>query len=117
MDAKDLLARFLTECLYAATKPAADPLAALAENDVSVVIADASPATLAALDKNHAGMDKALGQGKWLVLWGLNAEGLAAFNQLTGVEHKLRAFGREYVEFRPSPGNRLHVGSLQTPAR
>lgn len=66
-----------------------------------IVIVSANPATLAAL---AGAMDKVRAfwqRGGTVVFHGLTPEGLADYNRIVGVEHLIRAFGRERVQFPP----------------
>lgn len=62
---------------------ATDPLAAL-QSGMCVAVLDADPATLASLAAQPERLDAFTAAGGWLMLWGLDEQGLADFNRLAG---------------------------------
>ena len=64
-----------------------------------IVVAEASPANLAALQAQGTNVRAFTERGGWVMLLGITAEGLPAFNQLVGVDHILRPFRREKVSW------------------
>lgn len=91
LPAKSLRAALLREiglrCDWAEDLPAA-----LADPGCGLVVADASPAALERLAGAKEALKTFTDRGGWLMLWGLEPEGLAHFNQVVGVEHLLRPF-------------------------
>lgn len=75
-----------------------DPVAALREGRAGVVVADATPAHLAALAGAADTVSAFAARGGMLMLWGLTPEGLKDFNRLVGVHHLLRPFTKEKVQ-------------------
>lgn len=82
---------------------AADVLAALSDPGAEVVIADAAPATLAALAGAPAKVRAFADRGGALMLWGLTPTGLKDFNRIVGIDHVIRPFRMERVSL---PGRR-----------
>jgi beta-galactosidase len=78
---------------------APDPLAALRAGKIVVIAA--TPENLEALAAQTKAVKQFTSAGGWLVFHGLTPEGLAAFDQLVGVEHIIRPFRRERVLFPP----------------
>ena len=74
-----------------------DLLAALADTHNAVVVAGADPATLALLATATTALEAFTARGGWLLLWGLDAAGLPAFNNLVGVEHLWRPVENEKI--------------------
>jgi len=85
-----------------------DILAALADNRFKVVVADADPATLQRLADSPDALKTFTARGGWLVLWGLEPQGLALFNRIVGVEHLLRPVEVEKVT--PADASRFLPG-------
>lgn len=75
-------------------QPAPSPLAALAAG-VDVAVVRATPAALTELAANLPAVRAFAERGGWLMLAGLDEQGLSAFNRLVGVEHRLRPFRHE----------------------
>lgn len=65
------------------------------EGDVAIVRAD--PGALDWLAENKQAVTEFCTAGGWLMLVGLDENGLGAFNRLVGFEHRLRPFRREAV--------------------
>jgi beta-galactosidase len=80
---------------------AADPLQAIASGKYQIVVAAATPETMAKLAGAAADVKKFATQGGWLMLWGLDDKGLADFNKLVGVNHLIRPFETEKVSLLP----------------
>lgn len=74
---------------------AADPLAAIARDGIAVV--EASPANLKALAAKAEAVRAWCAKGNWMMLWGVDPEGLADFNTLVRANHVLRPFSTERV--------------------
>lgn len=74
-----------------------------------VVIASATPDTLAKLNANRAKLEAFNNAGGYLMLHGLAPAGLKEFNKLVGFDHMIRPFGRERVGF-PAKRDPLTVG-------
>jgi beta-galactosidase len=74
---------------------------ALRKEKAEVVVADASPANLAALARDVEVVNAFTARGGQLMLWGLTPEGLADFNKVVGVNHVLRPFKMERVTMPP----------------
>ncbi|MHB8863973.1 MAG: glycoside hydrolase family 2 TIM barrel-domain containing protein [Pirellulaceae bacterium] len=87
--------------------PAANPLAAIAEGRIAIV--SATSENLRELGTASDRLASFHASGGWLVLHGLAPEGLQDFNQLVGIEHMIRPFGRERVTF-ALPRSRLLAG-------
>ena len=77
---------------------ASDPLQAL-QPGMRVAVLDASPETLQRLAAHPERIDAFTEAGGWLMLWGLDAQGLDAFNRIVGHEHLLRPFRTERLDF------------------
>jgi beta-galactosidase len=77
---------------------AADPLAAISRPG-GVAVIDATPENLAALADAPARVAAFTGVGGWIFLNGLTPDGLASYNRLVGIDHLIRKFGREKVQF------------------
>lgn len=89
-----------TQMLMATGLPAdggAELATALKDADIGVVVAGADPATLRFLAENSELQDAFHARGGWLMLWGLEPEGLGAFNRIVGVEHLIRPYEIERV--------------------
>jgi beta-galactosidase len=86
LDASGLRSTRIKEILEAIRTPKAE-----------VVVADASPANLAALAGAVDVVKTFTARGGQLMLWGLTPEGLANFNKVVGVNHVLRPFKMERV--------------------
>lgn len=66
-----------------------------------IVIAAASPESLSKLAAALPKVKSFAARGGWLMLWGLDRDGLADFNKLVGVEHMIRPFEMERVTLAP----------------
>ena len=89
-----LMATILREAELKSSR-ASDPLAAMRATPGGVVLARATPATLAELSA-HLDEVKAFRQnGGWIVLYDVTPAEREAFNQLVGVEHLMRPGTRE----------------------
>ena len=87
--------------------------ATLAAGDV--VLLDGTAANLQAATADRETLDQFFAAGGWLVAWGVEPDGLAAFNKLVGVGHLLRPFGPEPVTARSLLSNRdLRAADLFT---
>ncbi len=75
---------------------AADLDAALAR-EANVRIVRATPQALAGLNERKQEVLSFCNDGGWLMLVGLDEEGLDAFNELVGFRHRIRPFRREAV--------------------
>lgn len=73
-----------------------DPTEALADT-VDVAIVRATPAAMQALGDAAEMVRAFANRGGWLMLAGLDEGGLAAFERLTGIAHRLRPFAKEGV--------------------
>jgi len=73
----------------------ADPLAAIAKDGIAVV--EASPANLKALAGKAEAVRAWCAKGNWLMLWGVDPDGLADFNTIVRANHVLRPFSTERV--------------------
>ncbi len=76
----------------------ADLATALAVGEV--VLLDGTAANLQAATADRETLDTFFAAGGWLVAWGVEPDGLPAFNKLVGVEHLMRPFGPERVTSR-----------------
>ncbi|MBN2508584.1 MAG: hypothetical protein JXQ71_18060 [Verrucomicrobia bacterium] len=90
-----------------------DPLAALRGRRADIVVADATPARLAALAGAADAVNGLAARGGTLMLWGVTPDGLKDFNRLVGVDHLLRPFTREKVQL-PVPRPALAAGLSQS---
>ncbi len=68
-----------------------------ADYEIAVVAAD--KANLSALQELEPELKAFTGRGGWLILWGLEPEGLELFNRLVGVDHLLRPYSPERPAF------------------
>jgi hypothetical protein len=73
----------------------ADPLAAIATDGIAVI--EASPANLKILAGKADSVRAWCAKGNWLMLWGVDPDGLADFNTLVRTNHVLRPFSTERV--------------------
>lgn len=87
--------------------PVVSALEALQKGGVAIV--DASAHNLRQLAENGAKVEEFTRNGGWLILWGLQPEGLEDFNRLVGYEHVLREFQSERVLL-SYPADRLASG-------
>lgn len=71
--------------------------AALRPGQSKVVLLEASPMNLSALDQRRDKVNAFTDAGGWVMLHGLTREGLEAFNRLVGYDHLLRPFRMERV--------------------
>jgi beta-galactosidase len=85
----------LLQALNLRFTPEASVLAALRGDGIAIV--DATPLHLRTLAENQALVDSFQDRGGWLMLWGLEPEGLEDFNRLVRHNHVLRRFGTERV--------------------
>ncbi|NRA39084.1 MAG: hypothetical protein HRU15_13150, partial [Planctomycetes bacterium] len=74
-----------------------------------IAIVDASPENLKTLAKEKSKVDAFAERGGWLMLWGLNPEGLSDFNTLVDHQHVIRPFQMERVVL-SSPQDALASG-------
>ncbi len=74
-----------------------DLLSALGEPAADIVVADASARNLARLVESPRVLEQFAARGGYLMLWGLEPNGLAGFNKVVGVDHVIRPFGMERV--------------------
>ncbi len=88
------------------------PIQTLASGDYEIVIVEATPENLAGLTSRIEEVQAFTKSGGWLMLWGLEPEGLAHFNKLVGVEHLIRPFRAEKVRI-PTPRDSLLAGLSQ----
>ena len=65
--------------------------------DKDIAVVRATAANLAWLDQHKSAVQTFCAEGKWVMLVGLDGDGLKAFNRLVGFEHRLRPFGIEAV--------------------
>ena len=77
----------------------ADPLAAISDPARKIAVISATPAHLATLAGAMPKVEAFWAKGGTLVLQGLTPEGLASYNTIVGVEHVIRPFIRERVQF------------------
>ncbi|MBN1417255.1 MAG: hypothetical protein JXP34_00675, partial [Planctomycetes bacterium] len=96
MDASSPAAKLLAESGLA-YDPAPDVLSAIADGAHEIIVFDATRANLQALAGAPEKVKAFAGGGGWLMAWGLEPEGLEAFNRIVGVEHVLRPFELERV--------------------
>lgn len=75
----------------------AGDLNATLARDTDIAIVRASAAVLGQLQQDRAAVRAVCNEGGWLMLVGLGPEGLASFNDLVGVQHRIRPFRREAV--------------------
>ena len=88
---------------------APDPLAAISDPARKIAILSATPANLAALAGAMPAVQAFWARGGTMVFHGLTPEGLASYNKIVGVEHVIRPFVRERVQF-PAVRNPLTAG-------
>ncbi len=104
----------LLQDLHLVSWSANDALSAIKQNK-GVSIVDATPANLALLANNPKQVQRFAEKGGWLVLWGLTPEGLMSFNKIVSVEHLIRPFRHESVEFRQPEDPLLETGKVAGP--
>jgi hypothetical protein len=68
-----------------------------------VLVVHASHAALDGLNERKQSVEKYVDAGGWIMLWGLEPDGLAAYNELLGTHHLLREFRLERVTLVPDP--------------
>ncbi|MCC7495179.1 MAG: hypothetical protein IT204_22715 [Fimbriimonadaceae bacterium] len=90
-------------------QPTADPLTALNDPAVGLVLLAATPARLQALAAAQPQVEAFWARGGYLVVCGLTPEGLGAYNKLVGYEHLIRPFRMERVQF-STPRHPLTAG-------
>ncbi|MEI6166259.1 MAG: glycoside hydrolase family 2 TIM barrel-domain containing protein [bacterium] len=88
---------------------AADPLAAISDPARKIAVISATPASLATLAKAMPTIEAFWKRGGTIIFHGLTPEGLADYNKIVGVEHVIRPFIRERVQF-PAIRNPLTAG-------
>jgi len=88
---------------------AKDPLAALRDSSKKILLASATPSHLRALAGSLPALESFWESGGTLVLCGLTPDGLADYNRIVGVDHVMRPFKRERVNF-PVVRNPLTAG-------
>lgn len=88
---------------------AKDPLAALRDSSKKIVLASATASHLKALAGSLPALESFWESGGTLVLCGLTPDGLADYNRIVGVDHVMRPFKRERVNF-PVVRNPLTAG-------
>src|SRR5690606_9181337 len=76
-----------------------DPLAAISDDARRIAVVSATPANLAALAGASDALRAFWTRGGTVVFHGLTPEGLVDYNRIVGVEHVLRPFARERVQF------------------
>jgi len=89
----------------------------------TVLIVHASRANLEALLRSRAEVERFVRSGGWVMLWGLEPDGLAAYNELLGTRHHIREFRVEAVRLEPdpltagldSPDVRMHTDEVIAP--
>jgi len=74
-----------------------DTVAEALQVEMPNAVIDASPENLKMLVQEQEKLRAFTDAGGWLMLWGLTPDGLAAFNELVGVEHVIRQFATEEV--------------------
>ncbi len=87
----------------------ADPVAALGDTNIKLLLVSATPQNLKALTAAQAKVDAFMARGGYIVFYGLTPDGLADYNKLVGFEHMIRPFKRERVTF-PAVRNPLTSG-------
>ncbi len=65
-----------------------------------IAIIDATPSNLKALADSAPTVRSFVDSGGWIVLWGLEPDGLESFNRLVGVNHLLRPYSMELPRLR-----------------
>ena len=88
---------------------AADPLAAISDPASQIAVIAATPANLAILAGAMPKVKTFWARGGTLVFNGLTPEGLTSYNKIVGVEHVIRPFRQERVQF-PAVRNPLTAG-------
>lgn len=88
---------------------AADPVAAIGDPARKIAIISATPANLAVLARALPAMQAFWARGGTIFLHGLTPAGLADYNRIVGVEHVIRPFVQERVQF-PAVRNPLTAG-------
>ncbi len=74
---------------------AADTFDVNALADADVLVMRAQPAAVSWLNEHSDAVRRYCEAGKWIMLVGLDKDGLADFNKLVGFEHRIRPFGLE----------------------
>ncbi len=64
-----------------------------------IAIIDANPENLRKLSESADKVKSFTDNGGWIMLWGLNPEGLGSFNKIVGFNHSIRPFQMEKVVF------------------
>jgi len=76
-----------------------DPVAALGDEEVEILIVDADEQALAKLAAATGEIERFQARGGWLVVLGVTPETLEEFNRIVGVDHLIRPFEMERVQF------------------
>jgi len=76
-----------------------DPVKAIENPNAEIVIADASEETMSELGNATEAIQRFNDRGGWLVILGVTPETLGDFNQIVGVDHLIRPFVMERVQF------------------
>jgi beta-galactosidase len=86
-----------------------DPIALMKTGRYPVLVVEATPENLSRLARNAEALEAYTNRGNWIMLWGLEPEGLETFNKIVGVDHLIRPFRLERVLKRPG-GDALMTG-------
>jgi len=86
-----------------------DDVSSVFQSGAGVAVVDGSPDNLRKLAADLPAFKAWTAKGGWMVLNNVSPDGLAAFNQLVGVDHLMRPYGREKVSF-PLVRNPLTAG-------
>ncbi len=101
MDALDAIALSYTQ--------GDDPLKLMQSGKYPVMVIEATPENLDKLQANPKAVESYTAKGNWIMLWGLEPQGLESFNRVVGVEHLIRPFRLERV-LKPPGGDSLMAG-------
>ena len=85
------------------------PLAAIGDPASKIAVISATPANLATLAGAMPKVEEFWKRGGTIIVHGLTPDGLASYNKIVGVEHVIRPFVRERVQF-SVPRNPLMAG-------
>jgi hypothetical protein len=77
-----------------------DSLAELLASEAGIKIVRAEGKAVGMLNENREAVRRYCEEGGWIILTGLNREGLDSFNELIGFEHRIRPFGIEATKLK-----------------
>ncbi len=86
-----------------------DPMEAINNGLIKVVVVDATETNLRKMAENVEQVHRFAENGGWVMLWGVTPDGIESFNELVGVDHLIRPYRLERSSLR-RPRDPLAVG-------